>query len=275
MHKHKRSLTALTSLLFLLTVVVALPHIAVSQKPVTNTPAAPASPTPTSVNVLNTPGVNQSGTWNVGINGTPNVNVANNPAINILSMPGVTQSGAWSVGINNTPSVNVANAPSVNIATMPNVSIAGTPIVGLDAGNNTVKIDTSTPLPVRTVDNPALRPLQVSFPAVVTNGFPTPIFMAHVPAGSCLVIEQITTQGSVTTGGTVQMFITTTAGGSQANHGLVVGEQHSVGGQDYFTGTQLTRLYADPNSDVFIQAQGINGGGSINFSLSGYLVNLS
>ncbi len=58
-------------------------------------------------------------TGSVAITGTPNVNVANTPAVN------AQQSGPWSVGINGTPSVNVASMPAVTIGGTPNVNITG------------------------------------------------------------------------------------------------------------------------------------------------------
>src|SRR5439155_26086314 len=77
----------------------------------------------------------QSGGWNVGINGTPNVNVANTAAVN------AQQSGTWEVGITGTPNINVANMPTV----------------AFDPASNTVKVgnDIANPVLVRDIDNPA------------------------------------------------------------------------------------------------------------------------
>src|SRR5215510_10186376 len=110
MYEFKRSLTALTG-------VVILVGIATITRPLTGRGASgTGSSAPTSQ--------------------TQNVNVVNTPTVN------AQQSGTWNVGIN------------------------GTPVVGLDAGNNTVKIDSSIPASVRDVDNPARQPFQ-AFVAVV------------------------------------------------------------------------------------------------------------
>src|SRR6476659_4463476 len=55
---------------------------------------------------------------------TQNVNVVNTPSV------AAQQSGTWNVGINGT--VTVSNFPATS-----NVAITGTPSVGLDAANNT------------------------------------------------------------------------------------------------------------------------------------------
>ena len=65
----------------------------------------------------------------VGISGTPNVTVANVPAVS------ARQSGAWNIGVTGTPSVALAGAPSVNIGSMPPLTLSSAPEVNLTGGS--------------------------------------------------------------------------------------------------------------------------------------------
>ena len=79
MYRFKKSLIALMGVLTLVVIVtVSMPHIG---RGASGTgPNAPTAQTQ-NVNVVNTPTVSaqQNGIWNVGINGTPSVNVASMP----------------------------------------------------------------------------------------------------------------------------------------------------------------------------------------------------
>ena len=82
MYRFKQSLMALMGVVTLVVIVtVTMPHIGRGASGSGTTSSAPTSQTQ-NVNVVNTPSVNaqQSGTWNVGINGTPVVGLdaANN-----------------------------------------------------------------------------------------------------------------------------------------------------------------------------------------------------
>src|SRR5262249_3830823 len=79
MYEFKRSMTALIGVLILVGIAtIARPH---TGRGASGTTAAASTQTQ-NVNVVNTPTVNaqQSGVWNVGINGTPPVAVSNFPA---------------------------------------------------------------------------------------------------------------------------------------------------------------------------------------------------
>jgi hypothetical protein len=79
MYRFKKSLITLIGVLTLVGIVtIAMPHVGRSASGTNN--SAPTSQTQ-NVNVVNSPAVNaqQSGTWNVGINGMPSVTVANFP----------------------------------------------------------------------------------------------------------------------------------------------------------------------------------------------------
>ena len=66
--------------------------------------------------------VTQSGPWNVGITGTPSVNIGT-PTVNLGAGNTVGISG--NVGIIGTPTVSVSTLPAVSLAGAPNVNIAG------------------------------------------------------------------------------------------------------------------------------------------------------
>ena len=202
MYRFKNSLFGLLGVLTLIAIAtVALPHIG---RGASGGGSAPTSQ-PQNVNVVNTPTVSaqQSGSWNVGINGTPAVTVANFPA---------------------------------------------TTNVGIDPAANTVRVDTTSPLPVRDVDNPARHPFAASCTINNNGGFPCTMTM--VPPGKRLVIEmfQLTANGGelhVTLNGTPIKYT-------------------------FFQSNQLVRVYADPLTAVQA-AGGLDGTVA---TISGYLVDL-
>jgi hypothetical protein len=157
MYRFKRSLIALMGVLTLVVIVtVSVPHIGRGASGAN----APTSQTQ-SVNVVNTPNVaaQQSGTWNVGVNGT----------------------------------VTVSNFPATS-----NVAITGTPSVGLDAANNTVKIDSSTPVSVRDINNSAKQPYGARCDLVLPFGQVQVLKpLTTVPAGKILVIEDVSLSGAM------------------------------------------------------------------------------
>jgi len=73
-----------------------------------------------------------------------------------------------------------------------NVNVVNTPTVGLDAGHNTVKIDTSNPVLVRDVDNPARQPFEgTAFLVPPFGQTQTTEHITTVPAGKVLIIEHV------------------------------------------------------------------------------------
>jgi len=202
MYRFKNSLFGLLGVLTLIAIAtVALPHIG---RGASGGGSAPASQ-PQNVNVVNTPTVSaqQSGSWNVGINGTPAVTVANFPA---------------------------------------------TTNVGIDPAANTVRVDTTSPLPVRDVDNPARYPFAASCTINNNGGFPCTMTM--VPPGKRLVIEmfQLTANGG-------ELHVTLNA--TQIKY-------------TFYQSNQLVRVYADPLTAVQA-AGGVDGTVA---TISGYLVDL-
>jgi hypothetical protein len=160
---------------------------------------------------------------------TQNVNVVNTPTIS------AQQNGSWNVGINGTPTVAVTNFPA-------------TTNVGIDPAANTVKVDTSNPLPVLDVDNQARHPFAASCTINNNNGFPCT--MTLVPPGKRLVIE---------------MFQLTTNGGE-----LSVTLNNTPMKYTFSQSTQLVRVYADPLTTV----QAAGGVVGTVATITGYLVDL-
>lgn len=161
---------------------------------------------------------------------TQNVNVVNAPTVN------AQQSGLWNVGINGTPTVEVANFPA-------------TTNVGIDPLSNTVKVDTTNPLPVRDVDNAVRQPFAAACTIQNNNGFPCTVTV--VPPGKRLVIEmfQVNQQNVAPE--------------------LVVVTNNTPITYRFFAPNQLVRIYADPG---IIQVQSVPMGTVA--VISGYLVDL-
>jgi hypothetical protein len=209
---------------------------------------------------------------------TQNVNVVNTPAVT------AQQSGTWNVGINGTPTVAVSNFPATS-----SVSISGTPTVGLDFANNTVKfdsvnntvkIDTTNPLPVRDVDNPARQPFLTSTFASLADGS---TFVAanpniSVPAGKRLVIEQISLSANLPSGQKPVFSMNVRDNFAQVifDQALPTTLQGTFGPIDTFQASLPTRIYLDASeqfSFVFFRTDG-NGSAGVRFSFSGHFVDV-
>lgn len=171
-----------------------------------------------SLTVDGTVGATQSGTWNVGISGTPTVNVGNTvtisdgsgpltvdgavsatitgtPNVNVAntSLP-VTQSGTWNVGLTGTPSVSVSNSPNVN--TLPqNAATLTTSPTAISVGTTSVQLAAS--LATRKsviIQNMGGTNLVLSFAGTAVATAPTMI----VPANNWVNISRGTWTGVVT-----------------------------------------------------------------------------
>jgi hypothetical protein len=233
MYRFKKSLIALTGVLTLVAIVtVAVPHIGRGASGTSN--SAPTSQTQ-NVNVVNTPSVNaqQSGTWNVGITGTP------------------------VVGLD-----------------------AGNNTVKFDAVNNTVKVDPTNPLSIRDVDNPARQPFRksvfVSFPDGATFAAINPGI--NPPAGKRLVIEAVSASGNIPSGQKFACTLNITDEFAQVlfNLDLTLTLQATFGGVDSFQGNTTTRVYLEPSDNIAFDAFRTSGAGSggMRVSFSGYFVDV-
>jgi len=233
MYRFKKSLIALTGVLTLVAIVtVAVPHI----------------------------GRGASGTGsNAPTSQTQNVNVVNTPSVN------AQQSGTWNVGINGTPVVGLD---------------AGNNTVKFDAVNNTVKVDPTNPLSIRDVDNPARQPFRksvfVSFPDGATFAAINPGI--NPPAGKRLVIEAVSASGNIPSGQKFACTLNITDEFAQVlfNLDLTLTLQATFGGVDSFQGNTTTRVYLEPSDNIAFDAFRTSGAGSggMRVSFSGYFVDV-
>jgi hypothetical protein len=178
-----------------------------------------------------------------------NVNVVNTPTV------GAQQSGTWNVGIN------------------------GTPTVGLDVGNNTVKIDTASPLPVRDADEPA----RTAFQAMGSGDFDfgsnqTTIDLTTVPAGKRLVIQYVSATMRLPNGHkfTEVSLFTAFDGNGGVSLFLVPSLTASDANSDYFAASQPVFKYAGAGTLVtarlFRDSAGVGVSGAGIVAISGYLI---
>ena len=95
----------------------------------------------------------------------------------------------------------------------------------------------------------------------------------QVPAGKRLVIEWISASQFVPQDAGGSFGITTQVGGEQAFHALATFASATTDGNVNFTASQVTRIYADPDSVIHVNgSRSINQGSQFGaFVFSGYL----
>jgi hypothetical protein len=211
------------------------------------------------------------------------VTVTNTP-LPVQGIVAASLSGPWSVGVNGTPNVNIANAAvpiqgTVNLGNTPNVNIANLPAV-------TVGNTAASPVLVRDTEQPARAPFQVGANAAIGCG-PTVVF--SVPSGKEAVIEYLSFSGEGFTSGTPPMAAGTgvaiwtqtansvTPGSISHDIPVLLHGNSQLFGSPYshFVATQQLRLYADPETDIKLSGcQNGTGFLATIFSISGYLVNV-
>ncbi len=178
-------------------------------------------------------------------------------------------SGSAPVTVTNTP-LPVSLTGTGSISGNVNAAQSGTWNVGI---NNA----TTSPVPMREVDNPARHRFQhagICEATDVANCSTT----FTVPSGKLLVIETVTAGVSVPPGDKATAHIATDQDGIGLFHDLplqLVATDFLGSGFDMFQGIQLIRLYADPGTTVTFEAfrAGSAAGGTIgHFTISGYLV---
>jgi len=192
---------------------------------------------------------------------TQNVNVVNTPTVS------AQQNGTWNVGITGTPAVTVSNFPATT-----NVSI--------DSSANTVKIDTTNPLPVRDVDNLARQPFRKSVFVPLPDGTTFAAINPGInpPVGKRLVIEAISVSGNIPSGQKYACSLNITDQFAQVlfDLDLTLTLQATFGPIDTFQGNTITRVYVEPSDnvafDVFRTAG--TGTGGMRVSFSGYFVDV-
>ena len=220
--------------------------------------------------------------------GTTSVSVVNTTANPVPVVQQGTTSISGNVTINGTPNVNVANTPSVNVANTPSVVLSPGATVRVAeapyAWQITVHLD---------IAENDCQPL--AFGECDTSGQTHPSeLVAIVPDLKRFVIEHISYDGftrsdSASSQRVVQIAILTTVYQSAHGGDTPITASHVLSPPIYqgkvpinsvlnsyfelFSGSQVTRLYADPNTEVRVAT--LIGKGPIwlrNFTVSGYLV---
>jgi len=187
---------------------------------------------------------------------TQNVNVVNAPSVN------AQQTGTWNVGINGTPAVTVANFPA-------------TTNVAIDGSANTVKVDTTNPLPVRDADNPTRQPFRTSvFVSLADGSTLGSATLVPTPIGKVLVIEQISINGNAPSGQKFACVLDVTDNFAQVLLDLAIPLtlQGTFGPVDTFQGNLPTRLYLQPSDNSAFNVFRTSGTGTagVRVSFSGY-----
>lgn len=176
----------------------------------------------------------------------------------LLNSPPVAGQGKGQ-GQPNGPNVRVINSSAEPVPVVGEVTVASLPAV---------ELDTTTPLQVFDVDNPAFQPFQIHFPL----GTDSP--QLTVPAGKRLVIEHVT-GNAFSSGDVFWMAVLTTAGGEFASHLFPMTKVGvAPSGNNVYVASAQTRIYADPGTNVSIQPDAIGPPSQRFSSISGYLVDV-
>ena len=129
----------------------------------------------------------------------------------------------------------------------------------------------------RDADNAARQPFQVHGFPDIGDGYYFATFSFNVPAGKRLVMEYVSAIVNVPSGQKVAVWVNANQGSGPVSHYVV---PTSLGAFNQLTETfavgQLTRIYADPSTqvDVVVDRNAGVGFTSANVSVSGYLVNV-
>ena len=170
-------------------------------------------------------------------------NTASNP-VPVVGTVNSAQSGPWSVSLNGTPTVSSAQVGSWN------VGITGRP---------SVQLAPSEPVG------------QQLFGALSGSSATTYRQLYEVPAGKLLVLEYVSAQIGVPSGGRafVEFF------GATSKIYLPMSLQGSTGSTDVIVGSQPVRMYLPAGNTLWCSAYrtGI-GGGSYACDFAGYLVDM-
>jgi hypothetical protein len=215
----------------------------------------------------------------------------------IARSAGGTGGGAPTTQTQNVRVVNTSSEPLPATVTPVNGSIwnvnaqqSGPWNVGIDAAANTVKVDTTNPLPVRDMDNPARQPFTASFEASFEKGridtFAKPN-SSVVPAGKRLVVENVSALVRLPPGeklvATEVYTIRNINHNPVFNSGVWLGSnfQGTLGAvEDWFIASQAVRLYADSSEggpgEVLLKftRAGFGDDTHISATISGYLVDI-
>lgn len=160
-----------------------------------------------------------------------------------------------------TPSPSPTPTVNANIVNTPAVTLAPEAQVGIDQTRNTVKVDTSAPLPVRDVAASGREPVFIDLGGLLRNqnygsccdSMYESNITYTVPAGKRLIIEQAFINVRVPAGAKVSGFLlittATNSGGSYERIPVVFTQQGSdVYGRSIFVASQAAKLYLNPEA---------------------------
>jgi hypothetical protein len=161
-----------------------------------------------------------------------------------------------------------------------NVGVTGTPNVAIDGSANTVKIDTTNPLPVRDVDNPARQPFRRSISITLPEGltFTATNPVINPPAGKRLVIDAISVSGNIPSGQkyTCSLDLRNEFGDVVFDLNVPLTLQATFGPFDTYQGNTTSRVYLDPSDNVAFDVFRTSAASvaTIRVSFSGYFVDV-
>ena len=164
------------------------------------------------------------------------------------------------------PDVRVINKPSQPVPVTGQVNIGSLPAV---------QLDTTQPIPVTAVGQPALRPFGKS--VLVFTSFDQSSESFTVPADKRLYIETVSVSGSIPKGQIPSTHVELTTGGEKIIHPLPVTFNTFDGVlSDTYHGLHEVRMVADPGTTVTFRAWRPASGGTmaLGFTVSGHLADL-
>ena len=257
MYRFKNSLIAMCGLATIAVVVpMCLPFVGLG----VNTVSGGSAPTNQTQNVL----VVNTGQQPVPVSGT----------VGLSGTPSVSLASGSSVSVSNTPSVSLASGSSVSVDGTVKIDPQNNTVkIGTD---NTVKIDGTSPIPVRDGDNPARQPFQKETDLYVTDGNEGASDFFNVPANKRLVIEFVSSDSDVPNGQFPRIVLATSVGGLYDYHFIVATRLGAVGGSDEFFASQPTTIYADPGTNVIVgfTRNAFSGLANCRVTVSGHFVDV-
>jgi len=183
--------------------------------------------------------------------------------------------GSVNAAVTGTVNANITNTPSVNVSSLPAVQLAAGTTVGVTGGTFSLTNTSATPIFTRDVDNPAGQSFALSLCFATgfggCNGVPGQFTVPTVVGATSapvrrLVIEYYSAQ--CVQGASGLTLAVYTAGSANSYY---IGPWLLDSTNLYYS-NQQTRIYADPGTIVYLNANGAPGGSVCNVTVSGYLV---
>jgi hypothetical protein len=159
-----------------------------------------------------------------------------------------------------------------------NVGFVGIPKVGIFAGSNTVKVDSTVPISVTSADDPGREAFEHEATMAFSDGDTKAIASFDIPTGTRMVITYISGELRLPSGEQAYgIGVESVVNDSGAPHFVVPTITASTATLDVFDFAQETQFYADPSSPVALVASrsAPSGNGSVVLTVSGYLIDCS